>query len=132
MYRLLAYYLARSIADIPIEMINTFLFTIITYWLGGLTHSAAEFFRTAFSLLLVTLVAEAWGLFVGGTFMDPKSAQVRGGRSVHPRRGGGSCSLLGISWLKGGIECTTINLLLTHVELQSFLILHQKRVLAAG
>ena len=77
MYRLSAYYIARSIADVPAELLNCVLFVIITYWFGGLQHTAAAFFGTMFSLLLVVLVAEAWGLLVGGIFMNPKSAQVR-------------------------------------------------------
>jgi ABC-type multidrug transport system permease subunit len=75
MYKLSAYYLARSAADVPIELLNTLLFVIVTYWFGGLQRDAGCFFGTLFSLLLVVLVAEAWGLLVGAIFFNPKDGQ---------------------------------------------------------
>jgi hypothetical protein len=78
MYKLSAYYLARSAADVPIELLNTLLFVIVTYWFGGLQRDAGCFFGTLFSLLLVVLVAEAWGLLVGAVFFNPKDGQVGG------------------------------------------------------
>lgn len=76
MYNLSAYYISKMAADIPSEMINTLLFTVIAYWFGGLRHSAGAFFGLLFSLVLVTAVAESWGLLIGGVFMEPKTAQV--------------------------------------------------------
>lgn len=35
LYRLSAYYLARTAADVPIELLNTVLFVAIAYWWGG-------------------------------------------------------------------------------------------------
>ncbi|WIA19845.1 hypothetical protein OEZ85_005749 [Tetradesmus obliquus] len=75
MYNLSAYYLARTAADIPAELLNTVLFVIIAYWFGGLRHDAGAFFGLLLSLVLVVAVAESWGLLIGGVCMDPKTAQ---------------------------------------------------------
>ncbi|KAF6261731.1 hypothetical protein COO60DRAFT_1699664 [Scenedesmus sp. NREL 46B-D3] len=75
MYNLSAYYIARTAADIPAELLNTVLFVIIAYWFGGLRHDAGAFFGLLFSLVLVVAVAESWGLLIGGVCMDPKTAQ---------------------------------------------------------
>jgi ABC-type multidrug transport system permease subunit len=76
MYNLSAYYIARTAADIPAELLNTVLFVIIAYWFGGLRHDTGAFFGLLFSLVLVVSVAESWGLLIGGVCMDPKTAQV--------------------------------------------------------
>jgi hypothetical protein len=76
MYNLSAYYLARTAADFPAELVNVVLFVVISYWFGGLRHTAGAFFGLLFSLVLVTFTAESWGLLVGGVFMEPKTAQV--------------------------------------------------------
>lgn len=48
MYNLSAYYIARTFADIPAELINTLLFVVIAYWFGGLRHDAGAFFGLLF------------------------------------------------------------------------------------
>lgn len=77
MYNLSAYYISKMAADLPAEILNTVLFTIITYWFGGLRHTTSAFFGLLFSLILFTAVAESWGLLIGGIFMEAKTAQVR-------------------------------------------------------
>lgn len=84
MYNLSAYYLARTAADIPNELLNTVLFVVIAYWFGGLRHTAAGFFGLLFSLVLVVAVGESWGLLIGGVFMEAKTAQVWWGGLCHP------------------------------------------------
>lgn len=76
MYNLSAYYISKMAADLPTEMINVVLFVVIAYWFGGLRHTAGAFFGLLFTLVLVTSVAESWGLLIGGVFMEPKTAQV--------------------------------------------------------
>jgi len=46
------------------------------YWFAGLKRAAGSFLAFLASLLLVTLVAEAWGLLIGAVAMNPKKAQV--------------------------------------------------------
>ncbi|KIY91979.1 hypothetical protein MNEG_15984 [Monoraphidium neglectum] len=51
------------------------LFVLIAYWFGGLNRNAADFFANLGTMILVVMVAEAWGLLLGGIFMQPKKAQ---------------------------------------------------------
>ncbi|GLC73199.1 hypothetical protein PLESTF_001346200 [Pleodorina starrii] len=75
MYRLSAYYAARTASDLPIELFYPTLFVVVIYWLGGLRPTPGAFFANLFSMLLIVLLAQSWGLLFGGTFMDPKAAQ---------------------------------------------------------
>lgn len=43
--------------------------------MGGLTYSAGAFFATLFSVLLLVLVAQSFGLLVGAVVPVPKTAQ---------------------------------------------------------
>lgn len=52
MYNLSAYYIARTFADIPAELLNTVLFVVIAYWFGGLKHDAGSFFGLLFRWVL--------------------------------------------------------------------------------
>lgn len=76
MYKLSAYYLAKMAADLPTELLNVVLYTVVAYWFGGLRHTAAAFVGLLLLMALVTAVAESWGLLIGVVFMDPKNAQV--------------------------------------------------------
>ncbi|KAJ9515493.1 hypothetical protein QJQ45_016484 [Haematococcus lacustris] len=75
MYKLSAYYIARTGADLPIEILYPTLFVVVVYWFGGLRPEAGAFFGNWLSMLLVVLVAQGWGLLIGGLFMVPKTAQ---------------------------------------------------------
>lgn len=44
MYRLSAFYIARTVSDLPLNLTYPSLFVIIVYWVGGLKASAAAFF----------------------------------------------------------------------------------------
>lgn len=44
--------------------------------MGGLQYSAGAFFATLFSVLLLVLVAQSFGLLVGAVVPVPKTAQV--------------------------------------------------------
>ncbi len=63
MYRLSAYYAARCLADLPVEVFNTTLFVTIVYFFGGLRLAAAAFFGNLLAMLLIVLVAQVieWG-----------------------------------------------------------------------
>jgi ABC-type multidrug transport system permease subunit len=63
MYNLSAYYIARTFADIPAELINTLLFVIIAYWFGGLKHDAGAFFGLLFRWVVLSPLV---GVRVGG------------------------------------------------------------------
>ncbi|KAL4444675.1 hypothetical protein ABPG77_002492 [Micractinium sp. CCAP 211/92] len=74
MYRLSAFYLARTASDIPSDLSIPSLFIVIIYLMGGLRHGG-YFFLNWLTVLLTTLVAQSFGLFLGATVMNAKTAQ---------------------------------------------------------
>ncbi|GFH19247.1 ABC transporter domain-containing protein, partial [Haematococcus lacustris] len=59
--KLSAYYIARTGADLPIEILYPTLFVVVVYWFGGLRPEAGAFFGNWLSMLLVVLVAQGCG-----------------------------------------------------------------------
>ncbi|CAI9088558.1 OLC1v1022909C2 [Oldenlandia corymbosa var. corymbosa] len=90
MYRLSSYFMARTIGDLPMELILPTCFVIITYWMAGLKATAANFFGCLLVLLYSVLVSQGLGLAVGALVMDQKAATTMG-----------SCIMLGFL-LAGG------------------------------
>ncbi|CAN4075529.1 unnamed protein product [Withania somnifera] len=82
MYRLSAYFMARTVGDLPMELVLPTMFTVITYWMAGLKPSAGSFFTTLFSLLFNVLVSQGLGLAIGAVVMDLKSATVLGSVTI--------------------------------------------------
>ncbi|CAL5220454.1 g2473 [Coccomyxa viridis] len=74
MYRLSAFYFARSASDLPFEATPS-LFVFIIYFMGGLRLTPGAFFANWFATMLVTLVAQSFGLLIGATVMNAKTAQ---------------------------------------------------------
>jgi len=75
MYRLSAYYIARTASDLPMDCTIPTLFVIVVYWTGGLRSTPEAFFSNWLSVLLVTLVAQTWGMLIGASVMSIQSAQ---------------------------------------------------------
>jgi len=75
MYRLSAFYVARTLSDIPTDMSVPSGLVIIVYFMAGLRYNAAAFFGIYGALLLSMLVAQSYGLLLGAWFPNPKSAQ---------------------------------------------------------
>lgn len=75
MYRLSAFYLARSLSDFPSDMSLPTAFIIIVYFMAGLRYTAAAFWGVYGTLLLAMFVAQSLGLLLGSYFMNPKTAQ---------------------------------------------------------
>ncbi|KAK3037904.1 hypothetical protein RJ639_031795 [Escallonia herrerae] len=78
MYRLSSYFLARTIGDLPMELVLPTGFVTITYWMAGLKPSPGSFFLTLFVLLLSVLVSQGLGLALGAVVMDQQSATTLG------------------------------------------------------
>ncbi|XP_077243229.1 ABC-2 type transporter family protein [Tasmannia lanceolata] len=78
MYRLSSYFMSRMAGDLPMELVLPTIFVIITYWMGGLNHSPANFFETLFVLLYSVVVSEGIGLALGALVMDLKAATTLG------------------------------------------------------
>ncbi|KAK9829866.1 hypothetical protein WJX72_008345 [[Myrmecia] bisecta] len=75
MYRLSAFYFARTASDLPMELSLPTFYIVLMYFMSGLRLSAGAFFANWMAVMLVTLVAQSFGLLVGATVMQPKTAQ---------------------------------------------------------
>ncbi|KAL1206196.1 ABC transporter G family member 21 [Cardamine amara subsp. amara] len=73
-YRLSSYYIARTVGDLPMELILPTIFVTITYWMGGLKPSLSTFLMTLMIVLYNVLVAQGVGLALGAILMDAKKA----------------------------------------------------------
>lgn len=75
-YQLSAFFLAKTISEAPIRLLLPCIYLVISYWMAGLNPSAAAFFGTAGTMLIVTLTGESLGLFLGTATMDLQKAIV--------------------------------------------------------
>ncbi|KAL3510878.1 hypothetical protein ACH5RR_030279 [Cinchona calisaya] len=74
MYRLSSYYFARTIGDLPMELVLPTIFITVTYWMGGLKPSLVTFLLTLLIILFNVLVSQGLGLALGAILMDLKQA----------------------------------------------------------
>lgn len=72
MYRLSSYYFARTVGDLPMELVLPTIFVTVTYWMGGLKPSFLTFMLTLSIILLNVLVSQGLGLALGAILMDVK------------------------------------------------------------
>ena len=75
MYRLSAFYFARTASDVPMEVAVPSIFIIIIYVMAGLRPTAWAFFANWSAVVLTMLVAQSFGLLIGALVMVPKTAQ---------------------------------------------------------
>uniref|UniRef100_F6SUP0 ABC transporter domain-containing protein n=1 Tax=Ciona intestinalis TaxID=7719 RepID=F6SUP0_CIOIN len=71
-YRLSAYYLAKSVSELPLGIILPSISTFIIYWMAGLNgfQEAWAFFGTWFVMILMTVGMQSLGMFIGTATMD--------------------------------------------------------------
>ncbi|KAI3848079.1 hypothetical protein MKX03_035748 [Papaver bracteatum] len=74
MYRLSSYFVAKTVTDLPMELVLPTVFVIITYWMGGLKPTAAHFFKTLFVIMYGALVSQGVGLALGAVVMNIKAS----------------------------------------------------------
>ncbi|PPD94019.1 hypothetical protein GOBAR_DD08931 [Gossypium barbadense] len=74
MYRLSAYFLARTTSDLPLDLILPVLFLLVVYFMAGLKLSASHFFLSMLTVFLCIVAAQGLGLAIGATLMDLKRA----------------------------------------------------------
>ncbi|XP_022742221.1 ABC transporter G family member 22-like [Durio zibethinus] len=74
MYRLSAYFLARTTSDLPLDLILPVLFLLVVYFMAGLRLSAAPFFFSMLIVFLCIVAAQGLGLAIGATLLDLKRA----------------------------------------------------------
>ncbi|KAJ4705444.1 ABC transporter family protein [Melia azedarach] len=74
MYRLSAYFLARTTSDLPLDLFLPVLFLLVVYFMAGLRMSAYAFFLSMLTIFLSIVAAQGLGLAIGATLMDLKKA----------------------------------------------------------
>ncbi|XP_042015796.1 ABC transporter G family member 22-like [Salvia splendens] len=74
MYRLSAYFVARTTSDLPLDLILPVLFLVVVYFMAGLRMNAGSFFLTVVIVFLCIIAAQGLGLAIGATLMDLKKA----------------------------------------------------------
>jgi len=75
-YRLSAYFLGKSISEMPIQCILPSISVIITYWMCGLNQAPDRFFLHWIMVLLTTFLGSSIGLTIGACIQDMKKALV--------------------------------------------------------
>lgn len=66
-YSLRAYYIALTLADFPIQLLCTFFFILISYFLTSQPMEISRFFLFFFMVLMAGLVGQSIGLVVGAS-----------------------------------------------------------------
>ncbi|XP_026447734.1 ABC transporter G family member 9-like isoform X2 [Papaver somniferum] len=79
MYRLSSYFIARNVADLPMELALPSIFVTITYWMVGLKPTVESFLVTLVVMLYNVLVSQGLGLAIGSVIMNPRIGTVFGG-----------------------------------------------------
>ncbi|MCL7050140.1 hypothetical protein MKW94_005986 [Papaver nudicaule] len=74
MYKLSAYFIARTTSDLPLDLFLPVLFLLVVYFMAGLRLSVGSFFLTMLTLFLSIVAAQGLGLAIGATLMDVKKA----------------------------------------------------------
>ncbi|OVA16224.1 ABC transporter-like [Macleaya cordata] len=74
MYKLSAYFIARTTSDLPLDLFLPVVFLLVVYFMAGLRLSAGPFFLTMLTLFLSIVAAQGLGLAIGATLMDVKKA----------------------------------------------------------
>uniref|UniRef100_A0A1J3CRQ5 ABC transporter G family member 22 n=1 Tax=Noccaea caerulescens TaxID=107243 RepID=A0A1J3CRQ5_NOCCA len=74
MYRLSAYFLARTTSDLPLDFILPTLFLLVVYFMTGLRLSPYPFFLSMLTVFLCIIASQGLGLAIGAILMDLKKA----------------------------------------------------------
>ncbi|CAH1452256.1 unnamed protein product [Lactuca virosa] len=74
MYKLSAYFLARTTSDLPLDLLLPIIFLLIVYFMGGLRLTAQSFFLTMLIVFLCIVSAQGLGLAIGAAVMDLNKA----------------------------------------------------------
>ncbi|THU68468.1 hypothetical protein C4D60_Mb08t04210 [Musa balbisiana] len=85
MYRLSAYFMARTTSDLPLDLFLPIIFLLIVYglpiifllivyFMAALTQSVEAFFLTMLIVFLSIVAAQGLGLAIGASLMDVKKA----------------------------------------------------------
>jgi len=71
-YSPLAFFLSRVAFDIiPLRIVPTILVSVIVYWMVGLSHTAAHFFKYLLILCEYNIATTLWNLFLAAAISNP-------------------------------------------------------------
>ncbi|XP_017416341.1 ABC transporter G family member 22 isoform X3 [Vigna angularis] len=74
MYRLSAYFVARTTSDLLLDLVLPVFFLLVVYFMASLRLSAGRFFLSILTVFLCIIAAQGLGLAIGATLMDLKRA----------------------------------------------------------
>lgn len=63
MYRLSAYFAARTTSDLPLDLLLPLIFLLVVYFMAGLKQDASSFLLTAVTVFLCIVVAQVCLLY---------------------------------------------------------------------
>lgn len=64
MYRLSAYFMARTTSDLPLDLLLPIIFLLIVYFMGGLRLTAQSFFLTMLIVFLCIVSAQVYKFYI--------------------------------------------------------------------
>lgn len=76
LYRLSAYFFAKSAADLPLSLAFPFMHATITYWFTGLQRTASAYLLHLLVMFCNVFAAEAMGLAISASVSDFKRSMV--------------------------------------------------------
>lgn len=74
MYRLSAYFMARNLSDLPLDLFLPVIFILIVYFMAHLRMTATAFLLTMLTIFLSIVASQGLGLAIGAAFMNLKKA----------------------------------------------------------
>ncbi|KAF8364625.1 hypothetical protein HHK36_033404 [Tetracentron sinense] len=74
MYRISAYFMARTTSDLPLDLFLPVVFLLVVYFMAGLRLSVGPCFLTMLTVFLCIVAAQGFGLVIGAIMMDVKRA----------------------------------------------------------
>jgi ABC-type multidrug transport system permease subunit len=84
MYRVINYYLAKSLVEIPKYIIFPIIFVAIVYWMSGLDEKAEKFLICCAVIVLVSNCAVSFGSFLSTVAPDVNAALALSGPLLVP------------------------------------------------
>jgi len=75
-YRLSAYFMAQTLAELPIQFVFPLIYMCISFWMSGVSNDAGVFFGMTGLLLLVTVASQSIGLCIGTNILIYPRAMV--------------------------------------------------------